>query len=106
MSKTSDITMAFLLGAITGGALALLMAPDKGEVTRGKIRRGATDLYGKGRDMVARGQKTVVDTASDVTDRARERASEVVQGARQQLDAVKEAVSEGKEAYRRQIERS
>lgn len=87
--------VAFLLGAITGGAVALLLAPEKGEVTRGKIRQGATDLYGKGKDLIDRGRSNLS-----------EKVGGVKEGARQQLDAVKEAISEGKEVYRREMEKS
>src|SRR5512140_1368252 len=106
MSKNTDTALAFLLGAVAGGIVALLFAPDKGEVTRGKIRQGATDLYGKGRDLVDRGQKGLHDKAGAVSDRARERLHEATDGARHQIEAVKGAVAEGKEAYRREMERS
>jgi gas vesicle protein len=48
MSKSTDTVLAFMLGAVTGGVIALLMAPEKGEVTRKKIREGASGLVGKG----------------------------------------------------------
>ena len=106
MSKSTDTALAFLLGAITGGVVALLLAPEKGEVTRGKIRQGASDLYGRGRGLVDRGQKGLQDQAEAISDRARERLHEATDGARHQYEAVKEAVAEGKEAYRREMERS
>jgi len=106
MSKTSDTVFAFLLGAVAGGVVALLLAPEKGEVTRGKIRKGATDLYGKGRDLVDRGQREVTEKVGQVGEKARERLQDVTDGARHQLEAVKGAVAEGKEAYRREMEKS
>lgn len=46
---------AFLGGAVAGAAVALLFAPEKGEVTRGKIK-----------DMVDKGVDTVEDTYQTV----------------------------------------
>ena len=106
MSKTSDTVLAFLLGAVAGSVAALLLAPEKGEVTRGKIRQGAADLYGKGRDLVDKSQKELSEKVSHVGEKAREKMADVSEGARHQLEAVKGAVAEGKEAYRREMEKS
>ena len=54
--------MAFVLGAITGAAVALLMAPASGEETRRVIaekardsRENATEAARQGRELVNRG---------------------------------------------------
>lgn len=39
--------LAFVIGAAAGAALALVLAPDSGEKTREKIRKGVSDLTGK-----------------------------------------------------------
>jgi gas vesicle protein len=69
------VVVAFVLGAITGAAVALLMAPASGEETRRvlgeKAREGrerATEAAKQGRDFVNR-QK---DTFSSAIDRGRE----------------------------------
>lgn len=36
--------LAFIAGAVAGAAAALLMAPDSGEKTRERIRKGATGI--------------------------------------------------------------
>ncbi len=105
MSRNTDTLMAFLLGAIAGGAAALLLAPEKGEVTRGKIRQGAQDLYGRGRSVVDRGSREVRGRAGQLTGMARDRVQAVREGAQHQVSAVKEAVAEGRDAYRRELER-
>ena len=105
MSRTSDTMVAFLLGAVTGGAIALLMAPDKGEVTRRRIRQGATGLVDKGKGWASDATEGVRGRAGDVLDRVRGRASDVTDTARHQIDSVKGAIAEGKEAYRREMDK-
>jgi gas vesicle protein len=60
------VVVAFVLGAITGAAVALLMAPTSGEETRRllaeKAREGrerAGEAARQGRDIVNRGKETV-----------------------------------------------
>ncbi|MBK6900122.1 MAG: YtxH domain-containing protein [bacterium] len=42
MSRNTNTLMAFVLGAAMGGIAALLLAPDKGEVTRRRLREGGS----------------------------------------------------------------
>jgi len=60
------IVVAFVLGAVTGAAVALLMAPATGEEMRRRIgdkaREGADragDAARQGRDLVNRGRQTL-----------------------------------------------
>jgi gas vesicle protein len=60
------VVMAFVLGAITGAAVALLVAPTTGEETRrllaDKAREGrerASGVARQGREIVNRGKETV-----------------------------------------------
>jgi gas vesicle protein len=69
------IVVAFVLGAVTGAAVALLMAPTSGEEMRRligeKAREGADragDAARQGRDLVNRGRETL----SSAIDRGRE----------------------------------
>lgn len=105
MSKSSDTALAFLLGAVTGGIVALLLAPEKGEVTRRKIRDGAVDFYGKGKGWTGERGKQVREKAGEAADWVKEKAGEAAGAARHQVDAVKSAVAEGKDAYRREMEK-
>jgi gas vesicle protein len=106
MGRNSDTALAFLLGAVTGGIVALLLAPEKGEVTRRKIRDGASDLYGKGRGWTEGKGKEIRQKAGDTSEWVKEKAGDAADAARHQVDAVKSAVAEGKEAYRRELEKS
>jgi gas vesicle protein len=74
-SAAGTVVVAFLLGAVTGAAVALLMAPASGEETRrvlaDKAREGrqrATEAARQGREFVNRQR----DTISTAIDRGRE----------------------------------
>lgn len=114
MGKNSDSLIFFMLGALAGGVTALLMAPDKGEVTRQRIREKSTDLYGRGQEAIEQGRTvlgekaheygdTARETAQRVSETARSKTHQATETARSQVDAVKEAISEGKEAYKREV---
>jgi gas vesicle protein len=74
-SAAGTVVVAFVLGAITGAAVALLMAPASGEDTRralaDKAREGrerAAEAAKQGREFVNRQR----DTLSSAIDRGRE----------------------------------
>ena len=82
----SDVLMAFLIGGVTGAAMALLFAPRSGEETRELISdaaregaRRARDAADRGRELgeraVERGRR-LVDEASEVVGRQSERVAE------------------------------
>ncbi len=79
MNNRSDILVAFALGAVAG----ILLAPDRGEVTRRKIGEKAGDLFSGAKDRVG----GVADTLRD------------------QGRAVKEAVQSAKESNREEVGR-
>jgi len=81
-----SVLLAFLLGAVSGAALALLYAPATGEETREylgeKAREGrarAADAAAKGRDALSQGRETVTN--------AIERGREAYQQARSREQA-------------------
>ena len=84
------VLMAFVLGAVSGAAVALLWAPSAGEDTRRllneKVREGrerATDAARQGREFASR-QRDNLATAVD-------RGREAYQGARNESDKSKDA---------------
>ena len=79
MNNRSDIVIAFALGAVAG----ILLAPDRGEVTRRRISEKAGDLLGSAKDRVG----GVADTLRD------------------QGRAMKEAVQTAKDSYREEVGR-
>lgn len=58
--------MYFICGAAVGATVALLMAPEKGEVLRSRIKRMVDDDIELGRELVSVVQDAVADTAQEV----------------------------------------
>jgi gas vesicle protein len=80
-SAAGTVVLAFVLGTITGAAVALLMAPASGEETRRVLaeraregRERATDAARQGREMVNRGKETLttaIDRGREAYEQAR-----------------------------------
>lgn len=87
-----ETVLAFLLGAVAGGVTALLLAPDRGSETRRRLRTGARDL----KDTASEKGRRLVDATQAGVDH-------VTESTRAQLGAVRGAVAEGREAYRREV---
>jgi len=64
MNNSAKILLGFVAGAAIGGALGLLLAPDKGSETRRKIVEKGSDI---GDSIVGFGE-TVKDKFNDVVD--------------------------------------
>ena len=56
-SSSADVTLAFLVGAIAGAALALLFAPAPGTETRRILGEKAREGQGKAREALERGRE-------------------------------------------------
>lgn len=95
-SGASSVILAFLIGGLTGAALALLYAPRSGKETRDILTERARETADRGRELkeqaVGRG-RALVDEAQQYVDRQK-----------QELDSRKErftaAVDAGRQAYR------
>jgi gas vesicle protein len=99
---SGGVFFAFLLGGLTGAALALLYAPRSGRETRemlnGKLKEGAD----RGRDLTEQAKvrgKAFMDEAGEYVDRGRE----VLEDRKGRLAAAFEA---GRQAYREEKEKS
>ena len=70
-----SIILAFVLGAITGAAVAMLTAPASGEETRRRLGEKARDSADRARDMADQGRdiwNRQRDTIANAIDRGRE----------------------------------
>lgn len=64
MNNSSKILLGFIAGAAIGGALGILLAPDKGSETRKRIVEKGNDLG----DSISSFGDTVKDKFNDVVD--------------------------------------
>lgn len=111
MDNNKNTMTAFLLGLIAGGVTALLLAPDSGRETRRRVREGvrqgtdaAAERARRVREQVGSYTEEVRRQAQNLSGTARDTAGGISSKASAQVEAVKEAWHEGKEAYRRELE--
>lgn len=78
---------AFILGALVGAGIALLLAPKSGAETQEDIKRQARKLRSAAEERVREAQRQI-----------EERLGEVREGVQTRMDSVKEAVSAGRSA--------
>ena len=98
----ASVVLAFLLGGLTGAALAILYAPRAGTETRemlgGRIREGAERGKELREKVKGRGRE-VLDDASEYVDRQRE-------GLGKRKERVAAAVDAGRQAYREEKDKA
>jgi gas vesicle protein len=73
--RTSSFTSVFyfLAGAVVGGGVVLLMAPQAGKLTRGLLQRKMRDTADSARDLKDR----VIRRGEEIRDEAAHRATDV-----------------------------
>jgi gas vesicle protein len=92
----SGVVLSFMVGALTGAALAILFAPRSGKETRELLSERLREGADKGRELkerVVAKSRQMVDEAGEYVDRQRD----VLKESRDRLAAAVEA---GREAYR------
>jgi gas vesicle protein len=83
-----SILLAFILGAVSGAALALLYAPKSGRETRDYIGERARE-----------GRQRAADVAADVAAKGRDALSQGRDALNQGRETLSTAIERGKEAY-------
>jgi gas vesicle protein len=66
--STSKVIMGFLVGAAVGGALGILLAPDKGSETRRRIKEKGSDIG----DSISELGETIKDKVNEMVDGVKE----------------------------------
>ena len=93
--SASDVLMAFLIGGVTGAAVALLFAPRSGEETREMISDAAREGTRRARDAADRGR--------ELGERAMERGRRLVDDAAAAVSRQGERAAEGLEKAARSV---
>jgi gas vesicle protein len=97
----AGVILSFLVGALSGAAAAVLLAPRSGRETREMLGERWREASERGRqlrdDAVTRGRQTL-DDASGYVDRQREALEK-------RRDRLAAAVEAGKQAYREEKEK-
>lgn len=101
-TRTNDAVVGFLLGAVVGAGVALLLAPASGRDTRRKIGDTARRLGDEANGKLGEIKETVGSRASEIKDAVAGRAAEikdaVVGRAAEIKGNVEEAVETGRAA--------
>jgi len=80
----SSIAMGFVLGAVMGAGIALLLAPASGRETRGRLANAGRRLGGAALDKLDQARTTVTDLKQD---------------AKSALEAGREAFEQGQKSH-------
>lgn len=88
MSQTDRLLIGFLTGAAIGGVVALLYAPDKGEVTRAKIREQAKTYGNEVNQRLAKAKKDLSETAKQKKESLDARIEETLSDASYKADEI------------------
>lgn len=91
--------LAFLLGAAMGTTVAILTAPASGRETRLRLRRRGEESLDHGREAVQHTKDALRGKVSEI----RDQVANVSEAAHSRLDAARNALHEGKAAYRREL---
>lgn len=57
--NTGNSILCFIVGAMAGAVAAVLIAPDSGEKTRAKIKKGVADVTGMAKGKLVEGLDTI-----------------------------------------------
>ena len=90
-NNTGAILGALLLGALTGAAAGILLAPHKGSKTRRKLINGAQGMADDFRSKLKDEALALRQKADELEAVAKDKMHDIADGIRQKADALKSA---------------
>ncbi len=99
---SSGVILSFLLGGLTGAALAILFAPRSGRETREMLGERLRETAERGRDF----RERVVNRGREILDDAEEFVHEQRENIDKQRERLAAAVEAGRQAYREEKSKS
>ncbi|CEK14651.1 gas vesicle protein [Chthonomonas calidirosea] len=104
MSKDSNnwsgYVACFMLGAITGAAIALLFAPQEGAETRKQLAQKANELKSKASDKAVE----LKSKASDLKEKASDYSTEIAKTAKERWGSLVENVASSAQEVKQRIQ--
>ena len=91
MNGTGKIIGALLVGAITGAAIGLLFAPDKGDKTRSNIMDGAKDLTSEFTQKMKEEAEVLRKKVEELEHLAKEKAEDVFKNIKHKAEEATKA---------------
>ncbi len=95
-ANASGVILSFLLGGLTGAALAILFAPRSGRETREMLGERLRETAERGREV----RERVVSRGREILDDAGEFVKEQRETLEKQRERLAAAVEAGRQAYR------
>jgi gas vesicle protein len=99
---SSGVILSFLLGGLTGAALAILFAPRSGRETREMLGERLRDTAERGRDF----RERVVSRGREILDDAEQFVHDQRENIEKQRERLSAAVEAGRQAYREEKAKS
>ncbi len=100
-SSASGVILSFLLGGLTGAALAILYAPRSGRETRELLGEKLKEGADRGREF----RERVTTKSRELVDEATEFVSKGKETAERRRDRLAAAIEAGRQAYREEKEK-